>query len=143
MKSFVLIPIFLLLFTSVTNADESTYLCIAEESTGFYFENGSWGRAHFKVSDEKYIIRKMKEVELEFFGGKHPYGVYSLGGKYPEYRCSVTESSNNYICRDGVGDFLFSPKSGRFIKSYMAGYWDGEDKNEDTPSITRGRCSKI
>ncbi|SFL38498.1 hypothetical protein SAMN05216302_10744 [Nitrosomonas aestuarii] len=119
--------------------DEAAYLCVVEESTGFHFENGKWGRAHFNVSEEKFIIRKIKPDEL-YFNKDHPYGVYRLGKNSASLRC---KAGKNIVCDAGLGELLFSPESGRFIKTYPIGYWDGSDNNEDTPNISRGRCSKI
>lgn len=125
------------------SAEDVTYICVSEEATGFYYENKSWGRAHFNVSEDKYILRKIKENELGYKDKKNPYGVFSLGGKNPEYRCFINEYSGDFVCRVGLGQFFFSPESGRFLKTYTAGYWDGADSNDNTPNITRGRCSKI
>jgi len=142
MKRVSLISV-LLSFTVTALADEPTYLCVSEESTGFVFEKGSWRRANFNVADEKYIVRRIKEDEFGFKDKDNPYGVFALGENFPEFRCSISEDSKNYICRIGLGQFLFSPKSGRFIKTYTSGYWDGADNSDNTPHITRGRCSKI
>lgn len=129
--------------TFSVSAEDITYLCVSEESTGFYYEKGSWGRRYFNVSEDKYILRKIKEGEFGFKDKENPYGVFELGGKHPTIRCFISEHSNDFICRVGFGQFFFSPESGRFIKTYTAGYWDGVDNNDNTPNITRGRCSKI
>ena len=139
---YVVAAIFFVMAAHVS-AEDVTYLCVSEESTGFYYENKSWGRAHFNVSDDKYILRKIKEKEFGFEDKDNPYGVFALGGKDPEFRCFISEYSNDFICRLGLGQFFFSPESGRFMKTYTAGYWDGANNNDNTPNITRGRCSKI
>tara|TARA_Y100001934_G_C12152397_1_gene677947 strand:- start:256 stop:693 length:438 start_codon:yes stop_codon:yes gene_type:complete len=135
--------LFFYMATKVSATEDPTYLCVSEESTGFYYENKSWGRAHFNVSDEKYIIRKIKENEFGFEEKETPYGVFTLGGQNPVYMCFIDEYSNDFRCKVGVGEFYFSPESGRFIKTYTAGYWDGVNNNDNTPHIARGRCSKI
>ena len=91
----------------------------------------------------KYILRIIKETEFGFKDKENPYGVFALGNKNPEFGCFINEYSNDFICRVELGQFFFSPESGRFIKTYTAGYWDGENNNDNTPNITRGRCSKI
>ncbi|WP_157953873.1 hypothetical protein [Microbulbifer sp. A4B17] len=88
-------------------------------------------------------FEKSKKTEFWYKDKKHPYGVFELGAKSPVYRCLISEYANDFICHVGVGEFFFSPESGRFIKTYTAGYWNGENNNENTPNVTRGRCSKI
>jgi hypothetical protein len=123
--------------------EEPTYLCVSEEAVGFYYDQKSWGRTHFKVTEDKYIIRKIKESDPGYKDRKNIFGVFPLGGTYPEYKCFINSNSNAYICNIGLGQFLFSPDSGRFISTYTKGYWEGEDNNDNNPVIRRGRCSKI
>lgn len=123
---------------------EISYLCVSEDSTGFYFENGKWDRTQFNTDDEKFIIRKMKPDEVFFKENENRYGVYDLGENIASRRCNApSEHTKDIICKAGIGELYFSPESGRFIKTYIAGYWDGSDDNDNTPNITRGRCSRI
>ena len=129
--------------SSYGEQSSNTYLCISEESTGFYYEKGQWGHANFNVKNDKFILREIKVGELGYFGKENSYGIFPIGERHPELQCGISESENNFVCQGLLGQFYFSPKSGRFIKTYIAGYWDGKDNNENTPAITRGRCSKI
>ena len=40
-------------------------------------------------------------------------------------------------------DYVFSLKTNRFLSIYSIGYMDGEDRNENTPSVSGGTCTKI
>ena len=40
-------------------------------------------------------------------------------------------------------DYVFSLKTNRFLSIYSIGYMDGEDSNENTPSVSGGTCTKI
>ena len=95
------------------------------------------------MKNDKFILREIKTGELGYTEKESLYGIFLLGAKHPELWCSISKSGNNFVCQGLLGQLYFSPKSGRFIKTYIAGYWDGKDNNENTPAITRGRCSKI
>ena len=134
---------FTLLFSSLAYSKDDTYLCIAEESTGFYFENGKWGQAKFDVSEEKFLIRKIKTHEVGYVDKKNNYGIYPLGENYSVHVCEQNQRTKKMICNGITGKIFFSPTSGRFLKSYIFGYWEGIDNNTNTPHLMRGRCSKI
>lgn len=129
--------------SSYGGESSNTYLCISEESTGFYYEKGQWGRASFNVKNDKFILREIKTGESGYLDKENSYGIFPIGEKQPELQCGISESEDNFVCQGLLGQLYFSPKSGRFIKTYITGYWDGIDSNENTPVITRGRCSKI
>jgi hypothetical protein len=137
-----LFGLLLISFSTLASENETvTYLCVSEESTGFFFKDGKWEQANFDVSEDKFIIRPIKKSDGFYFKDKeNPYGVFELGNKRPSKRC---KDLGNIVCNVGIGELRFSPETGRFIKTYTAGYWDGIDGNEDTPNITRGRCSRV
>lgn len=121
---------------------QPTYLCIPDESLGFYYKNDEWVAASFKVTEDKYILRRLTAEDWGFKDKSMPYGVFMLGQNTAAiHRCRVFEDA--FQCRTGIGQFYFSSESGRYIKTYTAGYWNGKDNNENTPHIERGRCSKI
>lgn len=127
----------------VSFAAENAYLCIPEESTGFYYDNGSWGRSKFNVSGKKYIIRKLKDGEMCISNPDAPYGVFDLGDNFAIMGCYSDKDFKGFHCVCSSGELFFSTESGRFIETYIRGYWDGKDNNNNTPTITRGRCSKF
>lgn len=125
--------------SSLTYALEDSYLCVTEEATGFISQYGVWKQANFDVSEEKFIVRKFKKGEPKM-KDEFTHGVFPLGSDFPNYWCTFPEENQKLLCRSGIGSFMFSPKTGRFIKTHIFGYWDNKD---DTPSISRGKCSKI
>lgn len=136
----------LLLLTSNTfsiaesSDTEPTYLCVAEESTGFIFDNGEWKRASFNINNHKYILRKLKKDEKPLMADRpHSYGLYKLGSNKQRFSCF---HNIDFYCEGIAEEFYFSPESGKYLMSYMLGYWKDE-YGSNTPSISRGRCSKI
>jgi len=127
------------IFAATVNADP--WLCVAEESTGFYLENGRWGRTHFDISEIKYVLREM-EKDDDYHTVEKPYGLFAFGDSYqPRFTCESPNSLDNaMICDNFAGQFRFSIKTGRYLKTHLVGYWDGYSI---TPHIERGRCSKI
>ncbi|MGF1761730.1 hypothetical protein L4D76_28320, partial [Photobacterium sagamiensis] len=131
--------------SSVFASDKNdSYLCVAEEATGFFFDNVSWKQAKFNVKEHKFLIRKLKEDEQILFEKGFTYGAIELGSNYPETSClPPNKHTGNIICNNDLGELKFSPNVGRFIKTYTSGYWSGEDNNNNTPYIERGKCSKL
>jgi hypothetical protein len=139
MRLFALV-IFSMLAT-VASADP--WLCITEQSTGFVFKNGKWEHGRFTVEDRKYILRKLTKSDF-YYRGDNKYGLFLLGTDLVGTPCGDPSISGNIFCEDFFGQFRFSTKSGRFLMTYMNGYWDSiADDESHTPLISIGRCSKI
>lgn len=87
------------------------------------------------MDDEKYLI-KNKESSWEWskFGEKNSY-------KF----CKVDNSYNfdKVKCWTFGGELIFNPKTLRYIHTYLHGYISGEDNNDNTPTITIGKCSPL
>lgn len=144
MKNNVVINlIFTILFASgnAFSAENTSYLCVVDEITGFYFKNSKWGQASFNPNEEKFIIRKLNDFEKGLRDKKYTYGLVDLGRENAHGSC-IKYGADRIYCTF-MGELHFSIKSGRFIKTYTGGYWDGIDNNKNTPHIQRGRCSKI
>jgi len=128
-------------FASVGSAAEvevSSWMCQAEETTGFSYGKKGWEVTTFKTKNDRFLIRPIKESDGYYFKDKkNPYGVFEFGTKRALYRC---KDIGNIICNVGSGDLRFSRESLRFIRTYTHGYWEGADSNEDTPTISRGTC---
>ncbi len=127
-----------------TAANAEQYLCVADAATGFYFEDGKWISTKFRTNSSKYIIRRFKEGEY-FSTEAKPYGVFPLGKKAAKYSCYGPNPPEvrNFNCDGGFGEFLFSPKSGRYLRTYTVGYYEGVDTNKNSPQIEIGKCSEI
>ena len=51
--------------------------------------------------------------------------------------------SGYFRCTAGLIDYVFNVNTGRFLQSYLAGYVDGEDNNDNTPYVAAGTCTKL
>ena len=142
--SFNKIAITLLLTLSATAAlsegNTDSYLCSADEATGFFFENGKWGSSTFNVQEEKFIIRPLNETEKDRYSDEYSHGYATLGNSFVTSGCSYAYGM--FHC-ESLYEIRFSPDTGRYLKSHLVGYWTGEDNNENTPYLERGRCSKV
>ena len=138
-----LLVVFLVLMSSIANAEQ--YLCIADSATGYYFnrETKSWERARFNIDDKKYVIAEAKYWE------KATYEITRLGDKIPELRCDKGFDADGVLsCRipsDNVFEFLrFNRKNGRYLLGYLFGYFIGSpegNENKNTPWLEIGTCS--
>jgi hypothetical protein len=124
----------LLSFSSITWGEDITYLCIATKSTGFYYDKSSkeWTNTTFKISDSKKLIKKKgSSWEWSEFGDKHsrPY---------------CKERGKDYVdCNTFGGELSLNTKNMRYMETYIFGYIDGQDNNDNTPAITIGKCSPL
>lgn len=147
MKNLItVLAILLVTFSNAVLAEDATYLCVAEDSTGFKFEDGAWKVAHFNVDDEKYILRKFREGESQKPQDPEPYRVFTFGNPNPHQVCEVDGFGfqGYIICRGFNGEFIFKRKTGRFLLTFTLGYVEGDYvESEYTPNITRGKCSEI
>ena len=129
--------------TSIFAAD--SYLCIADKSTGFYYNKDTkeWESTSFKT-DDKFILKKAKEdsdvVTVE--GAKVGDLIYhNFGSSFPFGYCTeIGGWENTYDCKImGGGIAKFSANKMTFLKVYTYGYWRGTD----TPYMEIGKCSPL
>ncbi len=126
-----------------TAASADPWLCTTEQTTGFVFKKDNWEPGRFTVEDRKYILRRLTEGDF-YYRGENRYGLFLLGTDLVGTPCSEPSISGNIFCEDYVGQFKFSTRSGRFLMTYMSGYWDSiADDKSHTPLISIGRCAKI
>jgi len=136
---------------SVTHPAMGQWLCQADLATGFSFDGKYWGSTDFDVSNEKFILRPLKQSEIEAKvyldeltrtqPGKTTYGKFIFGEDSPEKYCFDHDSHIN--CSSPFGEFKFSKSALRFIETQSNGYWDGENSNSNTPVILIGTCTTI
>ena len=141
MKLKILVLVILSMLATAASADP--WLCAGEESTGFTFKNEKWGQTRFNVENEKYILRKLKEGEHFFGAKKQTYGLFTIGNDRSGLPCDDLSQPGMFICLSSSTEFKFSTKSGRFLMTHTAGYWDGKDDAGSATFIAIGRCSKI
>jgi len=139
MKQIIWLVLFML--PGVSLADQ--WLCVADQSTGFLYNESSkkWERRGFNVDDRKYIVTQSKFKNTK-------YDVTLLGQKYASAYC-VNEFSakGDLYCKwesnNGLIWIVFNMNhiKGRFVKSKNMGYFS--DSKDDSPSIEIGKCSKF
>lgn len=113
-------------------ADEPKFFCVPIGATGFFWENGRWGQATFNVEDAKYLIAIRT--------GEENYSVSEVGKEYAQ-QCRPLDGQ---VLRCGlIEQWYVNVDKLRYLKTYPAGYWNGNDSNDDTPHIEIGSCSRI
>ncbi len=120
--------------SSVANA---TWLCIADKSTGFTVENGTWVTARFNVADDKFLLKEDPETKT--------FRWQEFGDKYKGFPCKAFGDKDEptlFECSSLI-HALINVKTLRFMTWYPVGYVDGRDNNANTPYIAIGRCSKF
>lgn len=132
MKFFVLISIALAI-SNMAYAQEG-YLCVSEAAGGVSYDSSTkkWRGTVFRNDEEKFlIIKKENKWAMKEFG------------KSFESECTQPNEFGVMSCNKILGDFNFSTKTRRYLSTYIAGYIDGSNNNENTPNIQIGICSKL
>jgi hypothetical protein len=112
-----------------------TYLCIAEQATGFKWEQGSWRSVDFKVAADKFFVLPR---------GADGYLVRGVGQGASPADATCTGDDTYLDCHsDTLEDYRISIKRLRFLRTYLIGYVEGLDHSEDTPMVEIGRCSPV
>lgn len=112
---------------------QEAYLCIATQTAGFYFNNKNkqWESTKFQTSDVKYLLKK-KSNGWEFMDFGSNAGLACGNFHQSRLKCDLI-----------LGELYFDNKTLRFLKTYVTGYIDGRNSNEDTPSVQIGSCSPL
>lgn len=136
------------LILSSTIALAETYLCIGQESTGFQMK-GNWRTTTFKVDNDKYVIRRVKNDEKDILGKSiaAPFVVQKVGDDFIDSRmnaCQFNQVGNLLFCNYFGADVIFNPKKLRFQLFNKFGYVLQEDNDSaGDVSLTIGKCSEI
>ena len=151
------------LVASTAIAEDKSYICVPDKSTGFKFNKPSkeWETTTFNVDDDKYLVRPTKDGDLGFLIKGTKYGVWVIGEDYAKAGCD--EGFSDYLwlnCDLLGGEFTMNAKTKRFMFVFKGGYMGatldtksvGDDEWElvskpdnggDTPYIEIGKCSEI
>jgi len=125
------IPI--LISQNIAYAQEG-YLCVSEAAGGVSYDKGSktWKGTSFNIKSEKQLITKKgnKWIIKDF-------------GSTLENECTISSASNIMKCDKIHSDLILNTKTLRYISSYLWGYIDGVDNNNNTPHIEIGICTKL
>ena len=142
---FVFMSLSVTVQASDPGAHEERYLCVQEMATGFRFDENlnKWTSAVFDPTD-KYIVTRSS-------ASGRPYQISKMSLKMPVGSCEKGAlDQEDLFCDMSYGQFKFNKSTGRFLVSYMAGYYesgpggrftDGRGLGSDTPFIAIGKCS--
>lgn len=150
LKRGISLSIALTVFALPSVAAAESWLCIADQSTGFKF-NGltkRWESANFNVKDVRYIVKETP-------GSSSAWEVRQFGdqGLLPDAWCSKTFNDAGFLHCTGLGgSFTLNRNTGRF-QNYFQGSFLSFNPNStnalfrtdggDTPFIELGKCSTI
>ena len=131
--------VFIVWFTLTGAALAQQYLCVAEQAAGFSYdkEKKEWKTTTFGVRS-KYVVSKAE-------GAKHAFEVTEIGKTVPSFYCESDFDRLGFLrCPNALGEFKFNKDNGRYLSSYLAGYYDmlsEEHEGSDTPYLEIGKCS--
>jgi hypothetical protein len=124
-------------------AESNSYICVAEESTGFSFDEGTrrWGSRNFHA-DSKYILSKSSSKE-----GR--WEVKEVGTSFGT-GCDGGFDDKGFVECSGLIHFEMNNKSLRYIVVHKYGYVASEfpkdgpfNEGSITPYIEIGKCSPL
>jgi hypothetical protein len=137
---------------------DAAYFCTAEATGGIYFNKGSkrWEGTAF-ASNIKFVLRMkfIRDAEKETTVVSEYVATITKSGESYEAPClpeepipgdfhvDVYNGRNYFTCRDNPVSYQFNLNTNRFLRFYEWGYVDGKDTNNDEPSATGGRCTRI
>ncbi len=131
-----------LLFSTTASAAD-TYLCVAEQTTGFNFDSArkTWKSADFGSSKKIAITRVRNKAWA--------WDAREVGDSQPGATCEQDfNDAGNLFC-SGVFELRFNRRQLRFLYVYPIGYWsDGDAKGmahegDNTPAMAIGTCKPL
>ena len=138
-----LLGLVFIVFSVGAGAQADSYLCIADQATGFKFNKTTktWAPATFNVTDDKFVISRSKTE-------KHVWKMTIVGEKQP-YTCrdQTPEYEDNLFCDVAFTKFQFSLESLRYMSVHPFGYVDPFTElfkeGGQTPYMQIGKCSPL
>jgi len=137
--------LFAILPTGAAAQATGDWLCIADQSTGFSNHSGTWRSVDFNAGT-RYIIKRSQRQGVAW--EVQEFGKPAL---IPTAICKADFNQFKLLFCEGLGsDFRFNAATGRFLNTYLIGYYSyvpGQplmDKDgADTPSMEIGTCSAL
>ena len=157
------VAVFLLLSTISCAAQpigDKAYYCEAQFSGGLAFSETTkrWGATTFRPSDKFVLKLKYLEKRLEKDALGKPVERY-------HYRITTTDAGQSdpmpcfdfrneqatvwignglyFNCEGVTRTYIFNLKANRFLSTYLNGFIDGVDNNDNTPFVAGGLCTLI
>ena len=138
----------LLLVASVTYAEEERYLCVADKSTGFNFDEilNEWIQTNFNVKGIRYIITRINSKNCDslcILPFKPKYEVKQVGFPFSQCWSELGFNNEGFAYFECVaGELKFSKKTGRYLLTHREGYISGDEGDGlFAPHIEIGKCS--
>lgn len=132
------------------------FLCVPDQATGFAFKNGGWQQSVFRVDGQRHVFTETADEDMDsarIWVGNQPYlnerAIYytktEFGSDFKQY-CTrayveiAQDFSTLIVCRNFLGETLFDTSSMRYIRTYVFGYLQDDQRDGNTPLIEIGRC---
>lgn len=128
---------------SLNASATDSYLCVADLTTGFSFDNArkKWVSTDFR-SEKKLVIARAKHKP-------YAWEVREAGDSRPGATCGQDfNEAGNLFC-SGIFDIRFNSRKLKFLYVYPIGYWSDDDKDgmsregANTPALAIGKCSPV
>lgn len=135
------------LLVSATTSDASapgrSYLCVADQATGFKWQADRWSAARFDPVPMKFLLRPIPPTSLDPLA---THGVYRMGDSALHILCAPFPSAKDASLRCGYPglSLLFVEGTMRFEYYFGVGYTaGGETEHSYTPHIAIGKCTVL
>jgi hypothetical protein len=144
---------------------DASYLCTSEMAVGFEYNTslknwegvsldseGSFSKFILRLKSVKERVRRNASGENEDVTdylvtisktGANAAIPCTFGGTGINSRIIVVGDNDNVVCTAKRRRLTFNLESKRFISVHLYGYVDGEDGNENMPTMSGGTCKKI
>jgi hypothetical protein len=118
-----------------TSALSANYVCESEFVAGFWFD-GDWIVNQGIYNLDKFLVSENDGVvTISAFGSK------SAPPFFGPLACKSEPTA--ITCDTSYGQFRLSKLTRRYVESYVEGYWDGVDNNDNTPYVKIGSCAEM
>ena len=127
MKIILSVIISALLLFPALHAKQQSFLCSAEESTGYDYTNGRWLRERFRP-DARYLVKQHDAN----------WTVYEYEIEHEHTQC--TQESPAIIRCSVSGDFILNIDTEKFSVTNTESYVHSTKRNRDAVILTLGTC---
>jgi hypothetical protein len=131
-------------FAFANKASAAQWICLTEQSTGFYFDTALklWKPTNFR-SESKFVVKNSTLTGYK-------YDIKKVGQEFPIASCKDDFFASTFLHCSGIGgSFKFNKVTLRFQNVYEMGYFNptpglnNAKEGEDTPAIEIGKCSEF
>lgn len=135
----------LLLSAAISDASTSgrSYLCVADQATGFKWEAKRWSAARFDPVPMKFLLRPIPSTSSDPLA---THGVYRMGDGAIQLLCQPFPHASDRSLRCGYPGYSlqFVERTMRFEYYFGFGYTSGgETEHSYTPHIAIGKCTVL